>query len=210
MLWIVFTIAAVMHLGFLWGTFRLRAGLAEWVLRVLLVGLMTDNLIVAAGAFAIDSGWYEPVSRVRFVAHVVLLPLMVLAGLDLLRRAGRAQSALAGMAAMAFAAAAILYGIASEIAGLELVRETLAGHPRYVAVHAGPPLATIVTNIVILAMAAVLWRAAAWPWLLVGAMLIFLVNAAMASSDWSIVAGNIAEVAFAGAWLASCLRFRAA
>ena len=69
-----------------------------------------DYLIVAAGAFAIDAGWYEPVSRVRFVAHVVLLPLLVLAGLALLRRAGRAQSAFAGMAAMAFAIAAIIYG----------------------------------------------------------------------------------------------------
>jgi hypothetical protein len=209
MLWILFTFFAGVHLTLFVLSFRLRSGLAEWLVRFLLLGLMTDNLILAAGAVAIEAPWYYVASEFRYVAHVILLPPLVIAGLELLRRAGSVVAArsIALAAATAFVVAAIGYGIATEVVGLELVRETLLGHSRYTSAHGGPPLATIAINLVILGMAAALWRVGRFPWLFVAALAIFIVNGATATSDWGIIGGNLAEILFICGWLASCRRF---
>jgi len=210
MLWILFTFFAGVHLTLLALSFRLGSGLAEWLVRFLLLGLIVDNLILAAGAVAIDAPWYYVASEFRYLAHVLLLPPLVVAGLELLRRAGSAvaERPAALVAAMVFVAAAIGYGVATEIVGLELVRETLLGHDRYTSAHGAPPLATIVTNLVILGMATVLWRIGGFPWLFIAALAIFIVNGAIATSDWGIIGGNFAEILFVSGWLASCRRFR--
>jgi hypothetical protein len=210
MLWILFVTAAAIHVAILAATLRLRAGVTEWLLRALLLGLITDNLIVAAGAFAIDESWYYGASWMRYLAHVLLLPPMAFAALVLLQRAGSrfAVSQLARIATIFFVAAAISFGFVTEIAELELVRETVLGHPRMSSTHSGPPLATIATNLVILGLAAMLWRTVRWPWLFAAALFIFLVNGAAATTDWGIIAGNLAEVVFVLGWFASIRRFR--
>ena len=211
MLWILFVTAAAIHAAILVATLRLRAGVTEWLMRALLLGMITDNLIVAAGAFAIDETWYYGASWVRYLAHVILLPPMAFAALVLLRRAGSAFAAtrVAQLGTIFFVAAAISFGFVTEIAGLELAQETVLGHSRMSSTHGGPPLATIATNLVILGFAIGLWRTAGWPWLFAGALFIFLVNGAAATSDWGIVAGNLAEVVFILGWFASARRFPA-
>ena len=210
MLWILFVTAAAIHVAFLVATLRLRAGLVEWLLRVLLLGLIADNLIIAAGAFAIEAPWYASVSKLRFLAHVLFLPPMALAALMLLRRAGSAfaMAPLALIITIAFVAAAITAGFVTEIVGLELAREDVLGQPRMVSVHGGLPVPTILTNVIVIGLAAALWRIANWPWLFFAALFIFLVNGAAAASDWGIVAGNLAEIVFVAGWIASVRRFR--
>ncbi|MDH3621277.1 MAG: hypothetical protein OER91_10310 [Gammaproteobacteria bacterium] len=211
MLWILFTLFAIAHLALLVASFRLAAGAPEWLLRALLFGLIADNAIIAAGAAAFDAPWYYATSEFRYLAHVILLPPMVLAALALLRRAGSvfATRRATWIVAAAFVVVAISYGVATEIVGLELVRESLLGHDRYTSVDAAPPLATIVTNLAILVMAAMLWRIGRFPWLFVASLTIFVVNGATATSDWGIVAGNFAELVFVAGWLASLYRFPA-
>lgn len=210
MLWILFAFFAAAHFSFLALSFRPGGGLVEWLVRLLLLGLIADNLIIAAGAVAIDAPWYYVASEFRYLAHVLLLPPLVIAGIGLLRRAGSAVAARPAVlvAGIVFVAAAIAYGVASEIVGLELVRETLLGNDRYTSAHGGPPLATIATNLVILGIAAALWRIGSFPWLFVAALAILVVNGATAATEWGIVGGNFAELLFVAGWLAACRRFR--
>ena len=210
MLWTLFFTAAAIHATLLVLSFRFRAGVPEWLVRALLVGLIADNLVLAAGQLYFDESWYQSASWVRYLAHVLLLPPLAFAALTILQRAGVAwaQSGVARASVLFFVVAAIATGFVTEIANLELVRETLFGHDRYASAHAAPPVATIATNLVILGMAVVLWRKAGWPWLFVASLTIFVVNGATATMAWGIVAGNLAEIVFVGGWLATLLHFR--
>ena len=210
MLWIVFTVVAAIHIAFLVLSLRLRAGLADWLVRALLLGMIADNVIVAAGAFAFDASWYPAASSARFYAHVILLPPLVLAALDLLNRIGSEWGSSSALRALAlvFVVAAIGWGYVTELSGLELQAETVMGHTRYVSTHAAPPLATIATNLVLLVLAGFLWKGGSWPWLSLATIAIFVVNGATAMSDYGVVAGNLAETVFAAGWIASLYRFR--
>jgi len=211
MLWILFFAIAAVHSTLLLLSFRLQGGTPEWLLRALLVGLVADNLILSAGHFAIDDAWYFSASWLRFLAHVVLLPPLVYAALVVLQRAGVtwAKTDVARLLCLLFVVGAIAFGFVTELADLELVRETLYGHSRYASAHAAPPIATILTNIVILGMAAALWRVTSWPWLFAAAVTILTINGATATMEWGIVAGNLAEIVFVVGWLATLYRFRA-
>ena len=208
---ILFATAAVIHAAMLVWTLRLKAGVPERLVQLLLLGLMTDNMILALGPIAWDASWYETLSKFRYVAHVFVLPPLVVAAVGLAARAGVEWGAsnLARWTAILFALSAIAFGFSTEIVGLELQPETLYGHTRLVSVHASPPLATIMTNVALLVIAAIIWRRSGWPWAFAGSLMIFVVNGASAGSDWGIVAGNIAEVGFAASWVATLFRFPA-
>ncbi len=211
MLALMFACVAAVHALLLALTFGLRAETPEWLVRLLLCGLLFDNTVLAISPMAFGEDWYYALSELRYVFHVFVLPPLAVAVVYLANRAGvRWSMGLPDrLFAVLFALGAIAFGYATEIANLELVPETLFGHTRYVSVHAGLPIATIATNLVVLLVAALIWRRAGWPWLLAGAATIFLVNGAAATSDWGIVAGNIAEVAFVVSWVATLYRLRA-
>ena len=202
----------MLHAVLLVAALRLRAGLAERLICVLLLGLLLDNTILALSLVAFDWPGYAALGGLRYVVHVLVLPPVVLAGIELLRRAGVdwAGSRTGFYAGLAFVAAAIAYGLLTELVGLELEVTTLWEHRRYVSVDAMPPIATILTNVVIIVLAAILWRRSGWPWLFAGALLIFVINAALGSREFGIVAGNLAEVAFVLAWVTTLYRFRSA
>ncbi|MGI9238786.1 MAG: hypothetical protein ACR2QZ_15410, partial [Woeseiaceae bacterium] len=107
-----------------------------------------------------------------------------------------------------FVAAAVAFGLVTEVIDLVLVRETLFGHDRYVSADASPPLATIAVNFVVLFLSAAIWRKAAWPWLLAAAVFILLVNGLSVGNDWGILAGNLAEIVFLVGWVATLFHFR--
>ena len=104
--------------------------------------------------------------------------------------------------------AAVAYGIVTELVGLHLIEVNLLGHTRLVSADANPPLATILTNIVVLGFAIAIWRRSGWPWLCIATIFIFVVNGASAGSDYGVLFGNFAEVVFAFGWLAALHRFR--
>ncbi len=209
MLQILFIVAALAHLVLLTAAFRLRAGVPEWLIRLLLLGMLWDNAIIALGPVSMDESWYPAANAVRYLAHVLIVPTLVIAALFVARRAGLAwaNSRTAMLTAGIFVVAAIDIGIVSEIAGLQLVPETLYGFERLVRAHGSIPLATIATNVVILAIGAAIWRRAGWPWLFAVCLLVLLVNGATSTRPWSIVAGNVTEIVFAIGWLLTLRRF---
>jgi hypothetical protein len=205
-----FAAVAAIHALLLLSTLRFRADTAEWLVRTLLLALIYDNVVLALSAREFDQAWYYNASWLRYGLHVVVLPPLVIAALQLAARAGVAWAnrAPALIAACLFAAVGLAVGAITELVGLELVREVAFGHERLASADSMPPLATILTNIVVLVIAAFIWRASGWPWLFFAAITIFLVNGALAGSTWSIIGGNLAEVVFATGWVATLWRFR--
>ena len=206
----LFAIAAALHAAMLALTFGLRAGTPEWLVRLLLCGLIFDNTVLAISPIALGADWYYTLSELRYFFHIIVLPPLAVAAVCVANRAGVSWSMGVPdrLFAALFALGAIAFGYAAEVANLQLVTETLFEHTRYVSEHASLPIATIATNIVILLVAAIIWRRAGWPWLFAGAIAIFLINGASATSDWGIVAGNLAEIVFVAAWVATLYRFR--
>ena len=209
MLEVLFASAAIVHLGFLYLTFRARPGVAVWLVRLLLCGLVFDNVMLALGTVAIEQDWYVAATVTRYTAHALLLPPLIVAGVLLARRAGAgfAKTGVALPLAIALAVIGMAYGVATESFNQEFVKEILFGHARLVSVDAAPPFATIITNLLLLGVSAAIWRASGWKWLFFGVLQIFLINGATATQDWSIVSGNLAEIIFAASWVATLLRF---
>ena len=209
MLTLLFAAAAVVHSAFLIDTFRRPAGAAEWLIRALLFGLVADNLILALAGTALGESWYVSVNEFRYLWHAFALPLLLPAGVLIAQRAGVewAQRRGAIVAAYLLAGAGIAAGFVLEVAGIEFVQKTLFDHTRLVSANNAPPLVTIATNFLLVFVAAGIWRASGWRWLLAGAGFILVVNGATGAQAWGIIAGNLSEIVFALAWIATLRRF---
>lgn len=209
MLTVLFACAALVHGGLLLFSSRLEAGAPEWLIRALLLGLMSDNLILAASSTAMGSDWYHAFSVLRYAAHALVLPPLLIAGVLVARRAGVAWAGgRAGLwLSVGLASIGVAYGVYTEVMNLNLVTETLFGHSRLVSDSGIPPIATILTNVFLLGIAVSIWRASGWRWLFAATLIILIVNGATASRDWGILAGNFVEILFAIGWLLTLRRF---
>lgn len=181
-----------------------------WLLRLMLFGMIYDNLVQGAGQWFMDSATWESINAGRYFLHVVTLPWLTLLALSLLREAdvAAASNRVLWSVLGAIVLLALGWGLYHDVAALELEPVTRYGVFKYVSVSKLPPLGTIVTNLVVLVLAALLWRAARWPWLFAGALFIFLLNGATGSQPWGFLVGNFAELVFVGALLATEYRFR--
>ena len=207
-----FAAVSLIHAFVLFITFRLPGGVVVYLVRAVLLALLFDNVILSLSAISFGQNWYLSASWLRYFAHVLVLPPLVVAAQRLTATAGAswASNRIIAHAAIGLSIAGIAIGIATELVDLRLVAETLQGHQRYVSTSGLPPIATIATNLIVLLLAAVIWRHSGWPWLFAGALSIFVINAAMGGSDWGIIAGNLAEVGFIYAWVATLFHFRQA
>ena len=206
---IFFFLATALLLAMLVASFRLNAGVPEWLWRLLICGLIYDNVVIGLGPAAIGESWYEFASGMRYLTHVIVLPPLVVAALFIARRTGAewARGRTAFLMAGIFVVAAIDFGIVTEIAGLQLVPETLYGHERLVSAQASLPLATIATHVVILCVGAAIWRRTGWANLFAAALAILLVSGATAGQPWGILASSLIEVVYAYGWLLTLRRF---
>jgi len=206
---ILFTVAIIAYLYMLRRLIQQRLGLPEIIVMLLLIALTMDNLILVLGNAFIDTTGYYYASWFRFFAHALVLPLLMQAVLAVAARAGVTWAARRDVQIITglIVVAAILFGMITEVIGLQLVEAELMGHLRLVSADAHPPFATIFTNIVVLLVAIPIWRRAGWPWLFAGSLAIFLINGAAGATDYGILAGNAAEILFAACWVATLYRF---
>lgn len=202
---------ALVHAALLAWTFRAGGAASPrlWLLRAMLFGMLYDNAVQFLGHWYIDAGWYEASNVVRFVLHSAVLPFLTLFGLSLMRSAGIAVASAFWFRTLcwAFTLAALAWGFYHEVLLLELGPKPAYGISKLGSLSGVPPIATILTNVALLPMAAALWRRADWPWLFLGALFIFLLNGATASMPWGFLAGNLGEVVFILSLLASHRRF---
>ncbi|MEX0827431.1 MAG: hypothetical protein WD005_00600 [Haliea sp.] len=176
-----------------------------WFLWALLFGMCYDNLITGTGSYFINSDWYEMANIPRFVLHSSILPFLILFTLSAMQTQGipSARHPIAIWVCGCFVLLAVMYGLYHEVYLLQLEEKMSFGVVRLGDTAGGPPMATIMTNLLMLPMAAVVWRKSGWPWLFLGGLFIVVVNGATAPMAWGFLAGNFAEVVFVLALLAT-------
>lgn len=198
---------AVLHAVLLAWTFRPGNSHSArlWMLRALLLGMAYDNLVQGIGNWAIDAPWYEAANYPRFFLHATVLPFLTLFALATMRFAGVGLASRPGFVwfCCLFTLLALAWGIYHEVYLLQFEPRPAMGVMKLGSVSKMPPVATILTNILILPMAAAVWRVDGWRWFFLGALFIFLLNGAFAGKPWGFIVGNFAELVFVVCLLAT-------
>jgi hypothetical protein len=197
---ILLLLFALCHLVLLAWTFvdNDKHSAAIWVLRLLLCGVLWDNLVQGSGHWFIGGAGYEAVSYLRYLLHSAVLPLLVLFGLWVLGAAGVgvASSRLLRTSCWVFTLGAVAWGLYHDVYLMEFGAVSVMGVSKLVELSAAPPWATIASNLILVVMGAAVWRSAGWRWLFLGGLFILLVNGSTAGQPWGFVAANFAELVF--------------
>jgi hypothetical protein len=169
-----------------------------WFLRLLLLGMAYDNLLQALGAFFAGEDWFVWVNYPRYYLHVWVLPFLCWYALSIMNdaRIGFSRNAWFVSFCMLFTIAALIFGAVNELLGLELELNETFGVLRLTKVGSGVPYATVLTNIVVLLMAAMIWNVCRWNLMFWGTLFILVVNGASAGQKWGFLASNFAEIIF--------------
>lgn len=172
-------------------------------LLIVTFGLVYDNAVLAMGGLIGHGELLERLSVPRFFMHAFGTPLLMLTALGLVIRtdARWTRHALIKTGIAVLTLAMIAIGAEADLLSLELEPKQTADLLSYGnASSAGPPVAPIVTIIVLIAAGAVVWRHDGGPWLLLGAVAQFV---AAAIGDAITIAGNLGEVALLASLVAT-------
>ncbi|MFW0789168.1 hypothetical protein [Gordonia sp. CPCC 205333] len=185
--------AAMIVLAIVAARCRDTAPVASGLTVVVSLGLAYDNVVVAIGPLIDYGDVLSAINVPRFWLHVFTLPLLIIVGGLLVARLGvgwlTTRAAIVVDSVMV--ASLVVIGVIGELTPLDLVESDAGGATRYVndAMY-GPPIPAIVTIIVLIGLGALAWRAAGWPWLLVGALVMFAA-AAVPGVLWISNAGEL-------------------
>lgn len=194
----IFLIYALGHLAlFGWAlALLLRRGHAATVpLLIVTFGLVYDNALLAAGSMMGLGDTLQQLSVPRYFMHAFGTPLLMLSALGLTIRSdvewARTPVVMAAVAVLTLGMIAV--GVEADLVSLELEAKNLSGVVSYGnAASAGPPLAPMVTIVILIAAGIIIWRRGGGIWLLLGSLVQF---AAAAVGDAIVVAGNFGELA---------------
>ena len=228
MLSYIFLAYAVVHIGiWLWG-WRLWAETGRPVaLLIVLVGatlLFYDNFRIGIGRFIGQGDLLYNLSVPAFAWHWGLLSLLVIAAGSVARLAGLpwAQGKLV-MGAFCVVAVALSAHDIPKIFTMQLypacledtvrytttVKETQLCNPmdHVVARGADAAIVAIITNVFVLAVGIALWIQLRWPWLAVGAGLMFVAAGAFARSAYALPVANLGEICITLSFILTCAHF---
>lgn len=175
-------------------------------LLIVLFGLIYDNAVLAGGAWIGHGELLEHLSVPRFFMHAFGTPLLMLSALGFVRRSGAEWSGSGVVAGgvTALMLAMIAVGVDADLLRLDLVAKETAGVVSYGnASTAGPPIAPVVTIVVLIAAGVIVWRHKGGPWLLAGAVAQFV---AATVGDAIMIAGNLGELALLAALIVTDAR----
>lgn len=172
---------------------------------IVVYGLAYDNLAIASGAVFSVSETTRLLNVPRYVIHALFTPGMMIAAWGILRWKGVkwASNRVWHSLLCILATALILLGSYVDILNLTLVPNEANGVVRYVNdfhLFRGPPIPAVLTIIVLLVLGGVVWRKFKWPWMFMGALLMFL-----GAASPVILLQNLGEVAIAGGLTASII-----
>lgn len=159
----------------------------------LTIGLVYDNGMVAVGRFIGEGPLLEALNHPRFVIHALITPTLVIVAVGMARRCGAAWARKRWVHAVfcLVATALIVYGVVTEVLGLELEVERDGDAVRYSAVEASAPIPSIVAIVVLIAVGIAVWRRGGY-WMAIGAAIMFV---AAAIQSLPLVLANTGEVA---------------
>lgn len=209
MLTIIFFIYSLLLVWFIWQAWQLPKNNYHILLLAVLVGLVYDNVMIAAGRFIGAGVVLEQLSTWRFYFHALLTPTLIIFGLGVLKAAGFNWATHKGVHSLVclLATLLILLGAYFDIWLLHLEPKISGDLLRYT--HAGgakiPPIPAIVTIIFLMAAGGVLWAKKGEKWLFLGSSVMF-VAAGLGMGEWFFV-GNFGEVALSFGTVASAKRW---
>jgi hypothetical protein len=170
---------------------------------IVIIGLVLDNSIIALGSTIGEGDTLKNLNAVRYIAHSLFTPLLIIWGYGVARRMGLgwAQSKRNHAVFCIIAVAMILLGSYSDIVRLSLEVKAEEGLLRYVNVGGikGPPIPSIVTIVVLIGVGIAVWRKNKSWGLAVGSIVMFV--AAMAGLRFVGLA-NVGEVVMSGGIIA--------
>ncbi|MEV3959926.1 hypothetical protein AB0M34_03355 [Nocardia sp. NPDC050193] len=172
---------------------------------VVCAALAYDNAILAAGRWLGAGATLESWSAPRFVAHLVLTPLLMPWACAAAARAGvgwvRSRWVRAAIAAVT--AGVIVLGVAAELTPLTLEPREWAGTVRYTTAHMSVAglLSPVVTVVVVLVAAVAVWRARGYRLWTVTTVIMTAVSAAMPP----MLLTNCAELVFTAGVVATAV-----
>lgn len=170
-------------------------------------GICYDNLAIGFGHLIGPGPTLMALNYPRYLIHATTTPLIGMLGLYLARNAGVAwawgRKALVIFWAITIPILAL--AIYNDLIMLRLEPAYSAGTLRYAnAAAEGPPLPAIVGMLMVLVCGVAIIIRARWPWLFLGALVMFVLAAAAASLG---LVANLGEVAFVSGVVATCMRF---
>lgn len=169
-----------------------------WFLRLMLFGMIYDNVAQGAGFVFIDQDWFVWANYPRYYLHVWVLPFLTLFAFSIMKDAGVgiAGNRLFAGFCIAFTGVSLIYGSWHELRDLELGVYESMELVRLKKITESIPYATILTNFLVIIFAAVVWRVNGWKWFFLGALFIFVLNSITGGFPWGFAVGNFAEVVF--------------
>ncbi len=185
-----FALGAILTLTLAVLLWRLSAPLAA------LTGLALayDNAVIALGHTIGPGEALQTLNAGRFWAHALVTPMMIWAGLKLIGYPWRWPFA-------AVTTVLIGLGIYTDTVQLDLVAREESGVLRYAnAAAQGPPIPAVVTIVILAGIGVVLWRRAKVPWLLAGALAMFVAAALGTKLLWL---QNLGELTLLASFLLS-------
>lgn len=146
-----------------------------------LLGLIYDNGILAAGRFIGEGNTLKHLNYARFWIHAFFTPLLVLYSWNTLKQADLewAKTGTLKWIAYLLTAGLIILELAAEVFGLKLEARWEYGVLSYSDTEAsgGPPVMVLIVSAVLLATSAVIWRKQGWFWFFAGAVLVIIGSA---------------------------------
>jgi hypothetical protein len=190
---------------------------------LIIAGLVYDNLVVSLGATIGVGPLLEILSYPRFALHALLTPFMMIAVTQIAVAGGIRWAGEQPWRTIVWVlvVAMMLVGAYEGLLGLKIVPACFDGILRYTAnlypshfcfegqeaiSGSGPPVPSIVGNIVTLVMGFALWRSHGWPWLMLGSLLMFGA-AAVPIRAFGMAASNAGEAILIISYVVTIYRF---
>ncbi len=205
---------------YLWRAYRAPG--AVWVAAIA-GALVYDNLIISLGTAIGIGPLLEGLSWPRFAMHALLTPFLMIAATQTAQAGGIrwAESRNWKIFIWLLVVAMMIVGAFEGLIGLKLVPACFDGIVRYTSnlypshlcyegqelvKGGGPPIPSIVGNIITLIVGFSLWRHNDWPWLMAGALVMF-VAAGVPFSIFGMAPGNGGEVVLLFSYVVTVARF---
>ena len=195
------------------------------IVAMISAGLVYDNLIVSLGTTIGAGTLLQMLSWPRFAMHAMLTPFLMIAVMHFAAAAGIswANDRRWRTSVWLLVAGMIAFGVFEHLIWLETAPGCFDGVLRYTSnlyvthycspdqeplVGGGPPIPSIVSNLLALIVGFALWRRAGWAWLMLGSILMFIA-AGVPISGFGTAPGNGGEVLLQFAMAATAARFSA-
>jgi hypothetical protein len=193
------------------------------IVAMIAAALTYDNLIISLGMTIGIGPLLQALSWPRFAMHALLTPFMMIAVTQMAAAGGIrwAESRQWQITVWVLVLAMIALGSFEHLVGLETFPACFDGIVRYTAnlspshfcfagqeavSGSGPPIPSIVGNVVTLVVGFSLWRHNGWIWLMSGALLMFAA-AGIPFSGFGMAPGNGGEVLLMASYVVTVARF---